>query len=68
MTHPSGCELCRDDAEVGLVVSLGPDAGAATVALAAGALSVAIDLVPDVRPGERVLVQRGFALERVPPP
>lgn len=68
MTVPDSCELCRDSAAVGVVVALGPDARSAIVALPAGELPVAIDLVPDVRPGEPVLVQRGFALGRLPPP
>lgn len=63
---PTGhCHLCGDVAAIGRVVALDPDARVATVLLPDGPAIVAMDFV-DASVGDNVLVQLGFALERMP--
>ena len=57
-----GCELCRGGSVVE-VVEVSPDGASAIVRGEPGA--VALDLVADVRPGDRLLVEGGFALARL---
>ena len=60
------CQVCGDVAEVGLVVDMDERSRTGTVAFPGASQTVALDLV-DVRPGDRVLVHLGFAIERVGP-
>lgn len=58
------CLTCADEAVTARVRTVN---GLEAVVVAAGASSerVAIDLVPDARPGELLLCHAGIALERV---
>jgi D-sedoheptulose 7-phosphate isomerase len=65
---PDGhCALCGDDAEPGVVVDADHVARTATVRLAAGARTVATDLVERVAAGDTLLVHQGFAIARLEP-
>jgi len=60
---PERCVTCSDEAVAARVESVeGPEA-----VIAAGAQTerVAIDLVPDARPGDLLLCHAGIALERL---
>lgn len=59
------CHLCGDVAAIGRVVALDQEARVATVLLSDGPALVAMDFV-DASVGDNVLVQLGFALERMP--
>ncbi|MBW3624496.1 MAG: HypC/HybG/HupF family hydrogenase formation chaperone [Armatimonadetes bacterium] len=65
-TDPS-CAVCNDAGEWGRILELCPD-GTALVELCGGPVEVAMDLLPDARVGERVVVHLGFALSRVNDP
>jgi hydrogenase maturation factor len=59
----SSCALCGDTAVVARVVAV---VGAfATVEADGCTTTVAVELVPDVRPGDRVLCHAGVALQQV---
>lgn len=59
--HGHACATCADRADEATLVSL--DGSDARVALADGTrLSAAVDLVPGVRVGDRVLVHQGVAI------
>ena len=58
------CHLCGDVAVEGRVVELDAHARTATVALACGIATVALDLV-DARVGDTLLVHLGFAITRL---
>ena len=64
---PSGesCELCGDVARLARVLAIDAKSGMATVEMEGSELSVALDLVSGVLPGQLVLVHQGFAIERV---
>lgn len=64
--EPERCLTCSDDAIAARVRSV--DGLEALVALDAGAERVAIDLVPDARPGDLLLCHAGIALERLAEP
>ena len=76
MTTPQGapgcdpnddsCHLCGDDAVVGRVLDIDTRTRTATVRFADGTSTVALDLV-DAVVGDDLLVQLGFAIERVTP-
>jgi hydrogenase maturation factor len=61
--EPERCLTCSDDAIAARVRSV--DGLEALVAVDAGAERVAIDLVPDARPGDLLLCHAGIALERL---
>lgn len=64
--EPTGqCHLCGDVAAIGRVVALDSEARVATVLMSDGPAIVAMDFV-DASVGDNVLVQLGFALERMP--
>ena len=70
--EPSGaaianhCHACGDDAVVGRVLDIDARTCTATVRFATGTSTVALDLV-DAVIGDDLLVQLGFAIERVTP-
>ena len=76
MTTPQGapgcdanddhCHLCGDDAVVGRVLDIDTRTRTATVRFVDGTSTVALDLV-DAVVGDDLLVQLGFAIERVTP-
>jgi hydrogenase maturation factor len=76
---PGGCAICADEALRARVVTVDGgtdtadvfvlDGGAGAGYAAAGArLTVALDLVDDVAPGDLVLVHQGFVISRVEAP
>ena len=60
------CQLCGDDAVVGLVTHVDDGARTASVAFADSTAVVALDFV-EATVGDRVLVHMGFAIERLEP-
>jgi len=60
---PERCITCSDEAVEAVVVSV--DGVEALVRAGDGEERVAIDLVPDVSPGDRLLCHAGLALERI---
>jgi hydrogenase maturation factor len=60
---PDRCVSCSDEAVTARVESV--DGREAVVAAGAGTERVAIDLVPDARPGDVLLCHAGIALERL---
>ncbi len=63
---PERCITCSDEAVEGAVASVH---GMEAIVLIAGAeRRVAVDLVPDARPGDVLLCHAGIALERVDGP
>lgn len=58
------CQLCGDDAQLGLVLAIQETHRTATVQFAHTEEIVALDLV-DASVGDTVLVHMGFAIERV---
>lgn len=65
--HADHCHLCGDDAVVGRVLDINARTRTATVRFADGTATVALDLV-DAVVGDDLLVQLGFAIERVSAP
>lgn len=65
--HADHCHLCGDDAIVGRVLDINARERTATVRFAEGTATVALDLV-DAVVGDDLLVQLGFAIERVSAP
>jgi hydrogenase maturation factor len=63
---PEHCLTCSDDAIAARVVSV--DGLEAVIAAAPDSERVAIDLVPDARPGDVLLCHAGIALERLEGP
>jgi len=61
------CHLCGDEAVLGRVLDVDPDARTATVRLANGPATVALDLI-EARAGDEVLVHLGFAISLVGAP
>lgn len=61
----SGCDICRDDAQVAEVLELLDDSASARVRSDGREFEVAVDLVANVRPGDRLLVHVGFAIARL---
>lgn len=59
------CELCGDSARPARVLTVDAFTGMAQVELDGAEVSVALDLVAGVQPGQVVLVHQGFAIERV---
>lgn len=62
-TGQAGCGICRDEAEVGEVTEL--RGASARVRSGGREFEVALELVGNVRPGDRLLVQAGCALARL---
>ena len=60
---PERCITCSDEAVEAVVVEL--DGLEAVVLVGEGRGRVAVDLVPDVAPGDRLLCHAGIALERL---
>ena len=60
---PERCITCSDEAVEAVVVSV--DGVEALVRAGDGEERVAIDLVPDVSPGDRLLCHAGLALEHI---
>jgi hydrogenase maturation factor len=60
------CLTCSDEAVAARVRSV--DGLEAVIALGAGTERVAIDLVPDTRPGDLLLCHAGIALEKLEEP
>jgi D-sedoheptulose 7-phosphate isomerase len=56
------CPICSDEGEVGTVLELTPDPRVARVRLPSGDREVAVDFLEEVRPGDRIVVQLGFAI------
>lgn len=61
----AGCAICRDEAQVAEIVELLDGGGSARVRSDGLEFEAALDLLADVRPGDRVLVHLGFALSRL---
>ena len=62
---PDGrCAICADEATPGRVLELRPG-NIALVEMPGGPQEVAIDLVEEVRVGDRLLVHLGFAISRL---
>jgi hydrogenase expression/formation protein HypC len=61
--EPERCITCGDEAVPARIVVL--DGMEATVSIDGRPERVAIDLVPDARPGDLVLCHAGIALERL---
>jgi hydrogenase maturation factor len=61
---PGRCATCADEGGIGRVVDLLAN-GLAIVALGNGPAEVAIDLVPDARVGDALVVHLGVALARL---
>ena len=61
---PERCVTCSDEAVEAVVVAV--DGLEAVVRAGGGDERVAVDLVPDVAPGDVLLCHAGIALERVP--
>jgi hydrogenase expression/formation protein HypC len=60
---PARCLTCSDEAVAARVRSV--EGLEAVIAVGAGVERVAIDLVPDARPGDVLLCHAGIALERL---
>ncbi len=60
------CALCGDEALEGVVCSVDENRRVAVAILEAQQREVAIDLVPTLAPGDRVMVHQGFVIARVP--
>jgi hydrogenase maturation factor len=58
------CSICGDEGLVGAVLEVLDD-GAARVRLESGVRRVALDLLEDVRVGDRIVVHLDFAIARV---
>jgi D-sedoheptulose 7-phosphate isomerase len=56
------CAVCGDEGEVGTVLELMPDPRIARVRLPSGEREVAVEFLDGVRPGDRIVVQLGFAI------
>ncbi|MCZ7589690.1 MAG: HypC/HybG/HupF family hydrogenase formation chaperone [Gaiella sp.] len=63
MTTWAGCATCADEAMAARVLAV--DGLEADVVVDGRVERVAIDLVPDARPGELLLCHAGIALERL---
>lgn len=61
----AGCEICRDEAVIAQVVALLDDGVSAQVRADGREFEVAVDLVENVRPGDRLLVHLGVAIARL---
>jgi len=61
--HPESCVTCGDTAVAARVTEI--DGPAALVTVGENSERVAIDLVPDARPGDLLLCHAGIALERI---
>lgn len=59
---PAGCAVCGDEGEVGTVLEITADPRIARVRLPSGDREVAVDFLDEVRPGDRIVVQLGFAI------
>ncbi len=59
------CRICGDEGVVGRVMAIDAAARTATVTLASGTATVALDLV-DAEVGDELLVHLGFAIAHVP--
>lgn len=65
MPAPDGsCSICGDEGQLGEVVEL-TSPTTARVRLDGGVREVAIDLLEEVRRGDRLVVHLGFAIARV---
>ncbi|RAQ96410.1 HypC/HybG/HupF family hydrogenase formation chaperone [Thermogemmatispora tikiterensis] len=63
---PEGyCPTCADEAVVATVLSVEAEAGMACVSLGLGEAMIDVTLLGEVRPGDRLLVHGGVALERL---
>ena len=60
---PERCPTCSDEAVVARVRSV--DGSEAVIAMGDETERVAVDLVPDARPGDLLLCHAGLALERL---
>lgn len=59
------CPTCADEAVVATVLSVDAEAGMACVSLGLGEAMIDVTLLGEVRPGDRLLVHGGVALERL---
>jgi hydrogenase maturation factor len=62
---PERCLICSDEAVAARVTSV--DGLEAVIAVGEESERVALDLVPDARPGDMLLCHAGIALERLEP-
>lgn len=61
----AGCEICRDEAFPAEVLEVLPGGRSARLQVGSDEIEAALDLLPDARPGDRVLVQLGLAIARI---
>lgn len=59
------CSICGDEGLLGEVLAVGDGGAIARVRLDRGIEEVALELLEDVKPGDRVVVHLGFAIARV---